>query len=208
MKKIIIVILCLLNGLVMAQDNVEKIDSTDKTLFRKPIGWYAAADFEYTKFDKKDVYLGGLSGGVIFDHRFSMGLAFLIALNSPHLKFSDVAPHQDVFLYCSYGGLKMEYILFPTKKVFVKFPVLIGGGGITYETVNHMPGYSKNDYTFASNNFFVFEPGVLVGINIIEYTRLELGSMYRLSSNVQLPNTSSHILYGFNAVVSLKFGQF
>jgi hypothetical protein len=201
MKKLLIAIGCLLNGVFAMAQN--------QTLFNnpQPVGWYVAPEFGYTKFDDKDVFLSGISGGVIFNHSFSLGMSGYGIVNSYNLQYSDIAPPDDLYLYGGYGGLKMEYILNPSKVVHVSFPLLIGGGALSYNRHNDMD-YNYMEESYASDGFFVVEPGVMVGVNLIKFMRLDAGVTYRFAPNIDLPNTSSVLLNGFNAIASLKFGKF
>jgi hypothetical protein len=201
MKKLFIAIVCLLNGIFVLAQN--------QTLFNNPkhIGWYVGPEFGYTKFDDKDVFLSGISGGVIFNHSFSLGIGGYGITNSHNLQYSDIAPPDDLYLYGGYGGLKMEYRLNPSKVVHVSFPLLIGGGTLSYNRHNDMD-YNYMEESYASDGFFVVEPGVMVGVNLIKFMRLDAGVTYRFAPDIDLPNTSSVLLNSFNAIVSLKFGKF
>lgn len=201
MKKVLIAIACLLNGaFAMAQN---------QTLFKDPqhIGWYVSPEFGYTRFDDKDVFLGGLSGGVIFNHSFSLGLGGYSIVNSYNLQYSDITPPDDLYLYGGYGGLKMEYRLYHSNVVHVSFPLLIGGGALSYNRHNDMD-YNYMEESYASDGFFVVEPGVMMGVNLIKFMRMDVGVTYRFAPSIDLPQTSSVLLNSFNAVVSLKFGKF
>jgi hypothetical protein len=206
MKKLIIAIVCLVDGVfAMAQSDPQQT----QTLFRNPqhIGWYVAPEFGYTRFDDKDVFLSGVSGGVIFNHSFSLGLAGYGIVNSSSLQYSDIIPPDDLYLYGGYGGLKMEYRMFPSKVTHVSFPLLIGGGALSYNRNNDM-NYNYMEESYASDGFFVLEPGVMLGVNLIKFMRLDVGVTYRFAPNIDLPNTSAVLLNTFNAMVSLKFGKF
>jgi hypothetical protein len=216
MKKIkLMVILFFLVGTVTAQTNAaEDNQKTDKkesqTLFKNPshVGWYVAPDFAWTQFDNRDVYMGGISGGVIFDHTFSLGLAGYGIMNSNNLTFDGILSGRPAALYGGYGGLKMEYRIQPSSMVHIGFPLLIGGGGLFYgETFDN---WDDNDWdsNYPSTSFFVVEPGVMAGINLIRFMRLDLGASYRLTSNLSLPQTGSDVFNGFNLFMSLKFGKF
>lgn len=214
MKKFSIAMLCLMNAVfAIAQDNQNKENKqVTQTLFKNPqhIGWYVAPAFAYSKLDERNVYWGGFFGGVIFDHSFSLGLGGYGITNE--LKYSNISPIQDLYLYGGYGGLKMEYTLNPLKAVHVSFPLVIGGGTLSYNK-HSMHDYNSGnnnfqDESFAHDNFFVIEPGITMGVNLIRFIRLDAGVTYRYAPNIELPNTSTGLLNSFNAVISLKFGKF
>jgi hypothetical protein len=203
MKKLAIVVLSMLSGLLAVAQN------EPHTLFKSPhhVGWYVSPEFGYTQLEGKDVFLSGFSGGAIFNHSFSLGLGGYGIVNSSNLQYSTISPNEILYLYGGYGGLKMEYILKPSSVVHVSFPLLIGGGGLSYSK-SSMHDYHYQDDNYATDEFFVIEPGIMMGINLIKFMRLDAGITYRYAPNIDLPETSKGLLNTFNAVVSLKFGKF
>jgi hypothetical protein len=91
--------------------------------------------------------------------------------------------------------------------VHVSFPLLIGAGSLSYNRNNDMD-YNYMEESYASDGFFVVEPGVMLGLNLIKFMRLDIGVTYRFAPSIDLPETSSVLLNTFNAMASLKFGKF
>lgn len=180
-----------------------------QTLFKNPhhVGWYVSPEFGYTQFDGKDVFLSGFSGGAIFNHSFALGLGGYGIVNSSQLRYSTISPNENLYLYGGYGGLRLEYILKPSNVVHVSFPFLIGGGGLSYSK-NSTYDYHYEEDNYASDEFFVIEPGVMMSINLIKFMRLDAGITYRYAPNIDLPETNKKLLNTFNVVVALKFGKF
>jgi|WetSurSiteA1Bulk_404760.scaffolds.fasta_scaffold11705_1 hypothetical protein len=220
MKKILLLFISLMASLSIQAQTGTKTDTTGKgsdeiqTLFTKTgqLGWWLSADFVWTKFDSRDVYLAGMSGGIIINHSFSLGLAGYGILNSQNLKYSGINDTADVYLYGGYGGLKLEYRIMPLKIVNIAFPLLIGGGGLTYSTwgMDNMHGnnHDNSDFSYAWDSFFVIEPGVMVGVNLLKFMRLDAGISYRFAPGLDLPRTDGNLINSFNASISLKFGRF
>jgi hypothetical protein len=186
-----------------------------QTIFNQtsPIGWWIAPEFSYTIIDKKGACLAGLSGGIIINHNFSIGLAGIGILTNNNLKFSGINDTADVYLYGGYGGLILEYRINPTQPVNIAFPLLIGGGGAAYSTWgpshwNNSGPDAQNDNLYNWDSYFVIEPGVTVGINFLKFMRLDAGITYRLVQGLSLPETETNMMNGFNAKLSLKFGRF
>lgn len=188
-----------------------------QTVFGKPqhIGWWISPDFAYTQLSNRDAWLGGMSGGVILDHSFSIGVAGYGIMNSNSLVYSNVLDTANVYLYGGYGGLKLEYRLWPLKMINIAFPLLIGGGGVGYSTWNWNHDYYYDDpyhdhhhEYYSWDGFFVLEPGVTVGINLLRFMRLDVGASYRWAPSVNLPSTSRELTDGFNATMALRFGGF
>jgi hypothetical protein len=218
MKKHLFILTALLLWSVIVTAQTETNSTTDnrqdmQTLFgsTQHIGWWVSPDFAWTQIDSKDAFLGGLSGGIIVNHVFSIGVAGYGIMNSSNFRYSGIMDNADVYLYGGYGGLKLEYRLFGLNMVNVGFPLLIGGGAVTYSTWgpdnwNHSQG--NMDYVYAWDSFFAIEPGVVVGINILKFMRLDAGVSYRYAPGIDLPQTNSDLLNTLNVNMSLKFGRF
>jgi hypothetical protein len=192
-------------------------DGSDQiqTLFKHkgPVGWWVAPEFSYTMIEEKNAYIGGISGGIIIDHNFSIGLAGSGIMTTNSLSFSGINDTADVYLYGGWGGLKLEYRINPLKPVNVAFPLLIGGGGAAYSTWGPNDWYNSNQQdpfndAYIWDSYFVIEPGVVIGINLLKFMRLDAGISYKYVSGLNLMKTDKTMLNGFNANISLKFGRF
>jgi len=191
-----------------------KDDGEIKTLFKKSdhktkIGFYVGPDAAFTQFKDKNVFLLGMSMGMVIDHFFSVGLAGYGIINSRNLWYNDIDSARGAYLYGGYGGVKFEFRILPSSPVHVNFPILIGGGGLVYNTWS----YRNHDYNYEGETldwdaFFVVEPGVMVELNVVKFMRLGLGISYRYVPDLNLKNTSSGLINNFNANLGLKFGKF
>jgi hypothetical protein len=222
MKRRIILSLCALLVTVAIQAQNENNQSQTQnnpdhiqTLFNQnsPLGWWVAPEFSYTAIDKKNAFLAGISGGITVNHNFSIGLEGMGILTNNNLKFSGINDTADVYLYGGYGGLVLEYRIYPTQPVNLAFPLLIGGGGAAYSTFGpgdwyHSNNNNPNDYTYSWDGYFVIEPGVSVGFNLLKFMRLDGGISYRFVQGLSLPETKSSLMSGLNGKISLKFGRF
>jgi hypothetical protein len=224
MKKMFFVLVIILSQTISGFTQDEPVnqapgtdDSEIKTLFKKPdhaikVGYYLGPEFVYTQFDFRNVFMGGLSMGVIIDHFFSVGLAGYGILNSRNLWYDNVDTiiSQGAYLYGGYGGVKFEFRILPASPVHLNFPVLIGGGGLVYNTrrYSHHDYDNYDGYTLDWDSFFVFEPGVMVELNLIKFLRLDAGITYRYTPDLDLMNSGSGMINNFNANLSLKFGKF
>ncbi len=203
---------------VSDQQSSSKDDGEIKTLFHKSghpmkIGYYISPESAYTQFDGKDVFMAGLSFGAIIDHFFSVGLAASGIVNPGNLWYDNVKDSAGAYLYGAYGGLKFEFRVFPAYPVHVNFPILIGGGGMAFNTdMYHHDGQNNNDNyngtTLDWDAFFVVEPGVMLELNLVKFMRVDAGVSYRYTPDLDLINTSSGLINNFNANLSLKFGKF
>ena len=197
------------------QSQSENNPNQIQTIFNQtsPLGWWIAPEFSYTMIDKEGVCLAGLNGGIIVNHNFSIGLEGIGILTNNNLKFTGINDTADVYLYGGYGGLILEYRINPVQPVNIGFSLLIGGGGAAFSTWgpgnwNNSNNNDQNDNVYNWDGYFVIEPGVTVGINLLKFMRLDGGISYRLVQGLSLPETDSNIMNGFNAKLSLKFGRF
>jgi hypothetical protein len=213
------VALVLLTTSVFAQNENDNKQSNDEisTVFgggnAARLGWFVGIDPGYTQFDGRDVWLGGISGGMIINHHFTIGLTGRGWVNRNNMFYSEVTDTAGAYLEGGYGGLLLEYTLFPKSVVHVTFPVLIGGGGATYVTDREY--YEWDDDEWETNHksldtdaFFVIEPGVRAEVNILKFMRLNAGVSYRWVSDLNLINTPAGLMNNFTATVGLKFGKF
>jgi hypothetical protein len=208
MKKYVITLIAIVICIGAKAQN----DQNDlRTVFNSTerLGWWVSPDFAWSQIDNRDAFIGGMSGGIIVNHEFSIGLAGYGIMNSENFRYTGIIDTADVYLYGGYGGLKLEYRLNPLNMFNIAFPVLIGGGGVTYSTWGHDNWQSTNsEGAYAWDSFFMIEPGVVLGINLLKFMRVDLGVSYRYAPGINLPETDSDLLNGFNATASLKFGRF
>jgi hypothetical protein len=232
MKKIIVLLLAL--ALVPPVFSQEKQTNETKsfeelqmkTLFGNKdnkhhitLGYFIEMNAGYTQFGTKDVFLPGLSFGMILDHNWSIGLAGSFVGNTNYLYYSDI--YKDIYtnqmnearLGGGYGSVLLEYTLLPRSVVHVSFPVMIGGGYLAYynDDLNHTSGYPYNHYDYQAvddDGFFVIEPGIKAEFNIIKKLRLGVGVSYRYTPDLDLVNTPSDLINQFTGRLSLRFGKF
>lgn len=210
------------------EDYSKKSDQQDKdeikTLFRKGkehkkpmVGYFIGPDLAYTQFSgTKNVFLLGASLGVTFNHWISVGLSGYGIINSGNLEYKDLVyddiekKWQSANLYGGYGGVLLEFRVIPRSPVHVSFPILIGGGGMTFMyRPDYVDQYDWGGYqTVDWDAFFVVQPGVRVEFNIVKFFRIGLGVSYRYTPDLDLVNTSGNLINQFNANLSLRFGKF
>jgi len=167
------------------------------------IGGYGGLSMLYTQIDNKDAFVFGARGGAIMGHSFAIGFGgsgFVTDL------FPDESLNLDANLAGGYGGLFFEPIILPKYPVHLSIPVLVGAGGIAYNSVDRR--WEESWYVEDSEAFFVVEPGAEIELNITKFFRFAIGAYYRFTSNIDLMNTSKDVLNGFSFGVNFKFGKF
>lgn len=200
-----------------AQDNTQQTSNEMKVIFGKDgkpsVGWFIGIEPGYTQFDDRDVWLCGMNFGMVIDHRLSLGFAGHGWNNREGMYYQDVTDTAGAYLEGGYGGLLVEYTLFPESLVHLTFPVLIGGGGASYVTDKEYPEWDEDEWdthhaVIDDDLFFVIEPGVRAEINIVKFMRLTAGVSYRYTDKLQLVNTPDNLMNNFTATMGLKFGKF
>jgi hypothetical protein len=219
MKKIsLAIMLALFATALFAQDEKSNTTGDDmNTLFGKgnntTVGWFVGPTGGYTRFCSSDVALAGIEAGMVINHHFTIGLTGTGVANSDYLTYNNIVDTASVRLEGCYGGLLLEYTLFPKSVIHVTFPLMIGGGQMSYITTNGNESWDEegsdcDNRKIDEDNFFVVEPGVKAEINILKFMRFGVGVSYRYTPDLDMINTSSSFINNFTASASLKFGKF
>lgn len=100
----------------------------------------------------------------------------------------------------------------------VAFPVLVGGGGVSYsEKINHSGREYDEANSFSKDAaFFVVNPGIELELNMLRFVRLAFGAYYRYTSPVDIEYKSyqgikiapNDALNGFSFGTTIKIGYF
>ena len=179
-----------LEGQINPMDQLFKDKPRDLALYLNPT-------FEYSQIALNRTMIGGLSGGVIINKKISIGAAYNMIPNNIPLP---PAVGTGKF-HMNWGGLHLEYTLWPLQKVHLTFPLSVGVGQLKIA--------GKTSGTISGNPNFIFaEPGIIIEANISRYAKLGIGTSYRYTGNVSYDLPTPDDLSGFAALVSLKFGNF
>ena len=95
-------------------------------------GWFIGPSTTYSQFGNHDVWMGGLTVGWVIDHNFTIGLSGNCFTNRKSLFYDHVTDTTGAYLEGGYGGLLLEYTLFPKSIVHVTFPLIIGAGSASF----------------------------------------------------------------------------
>ena len=232
MKKFLIILFCWTSTLAVFAQDTQPLSASNGTneircLFSKgngsckiPLGYFIEANGGYTHFGHKSVFLPGISMGIILDHHWSVGIAgnFIVGPQGSHYHHSDsdstgIKRHENS-LTGGYGGLLLEYTLFPQSKVHLSFPLLIGCGAISsahheYNSDTVIVQNEGSHHNFSHmEHFFVLEPGVKLEFNVIKLMRVGLGISYRYSPGHDHLYTSPDMLNQLTGKISIRFGKF
>jgi hypothetical protein len=233
MKKIMIIMICWASTLaVYAQDTQSPGASTGtkeiKTIFgngagkcKIPVGYFIELNEAYSHFGHKSVFLPGISMGVILNHHWTIGMTGNFIPNSQGFHSQGSQNHHEDNdstgtrkhgnnLQGGYGGVLLEYILFPQSRIHVSFPLTIGGGYIYHSHLAHLSDStdSQNKWYHHGDHFFVIEPGVKLEINVVKHLRVDLGISYRYSPERDHRVTSPDMLNQLTGKLTFRFGKF
>jgi opacity protein-like surface antigen len=170
-------------------------------------GLYGAFSVGYSKIEDRQAIIFGGRFEWIMGHSLGLGFGGSGFINENHY---EPALGSNVFLTGGYGGLYLEPILMPNYPVHISFPVLLGGGGISYVT---------EDWDFNHNMiqdseaFLIAEPGAEIEFNLTRNFRLAIGTSYRFTTKFDVgmspsPVVNSSALQGFSYMMTFKFGKF
>jgi hypothetical protein len=234
MKKTAIMLVCwAITQVVFSQDTVPAQAPESKneihTLFgnghgkcKIPLGYFLELSAGYSQLGKNNVFLPGMSLGLILNHHWTVGATGTFIGNYNGLHYNDIyydsasMSMHGAYLHGGYGGLLLEYTLLPHSRVHIAFPLMIGGGYMYYSTqanYHDSASYKHNHpglhyHSISDDAFFVIEPGVRVEFNLIKTLRIGLGVSYRYVPDLDLKNTSSGLLNQFNAKLTVRLGKF
>lgn len=156
-------------------------------------GGFGALVFRFGEVADQFATFGGIRGGWIINHQFSIGLGGY-GLGSEICLDDD----RDCFLReleFGYGGFEFEYIGMWNRVVHYNAHLLIGGGGVTF-------------FNFATDGVFVAEPVVNLELNVAKWFRINAGAGYRIVAGVDIGALDNGDLSGFFGNLAFKFGSF
>ncbi len=173
----------------------------------KHSGFYGAFTIGYSQIEDKQAVVFGGRFEWIAGHSIGLGFGGTGFINENHFEPS---LNSDVFLTGGYGGLYIEPILLPNYPVHLSFPILLGGGGISYVTENFDWDHNMIQ---DSEAFLIAEPGAELELNLTRNFRLAIGASYRFTTSfdVGMPQSAlvnSSALEGFTYMMTFKFGRF
>lgn len=199
--------------------NQGKAQDSTKTLFHMPkintVGLYIAPEYQYGQINSKLTSLGGISAMAIFNEKFAIGATMNRTMVRDLQPINITNTATPLYLRVNYGGLKMEYTVNPHSLVHVSFPLTVGMGNASYDSIG---SFRTKDTTHRmsmmnqprnGNQFFVIQPGIQLEANLMKVAKVYLGANYRFAFNQDNANTlSTKYMTGFGVYGGLKIGLF
>jgi hypothetical protein len=191
----------------------ETSDSTrTRYLFSKPssFGLYVAPEAGYGQLNGEMTTFAGSSLMFMFNKKWSIGVAGARTTNNT---FSPAGVNP-WYMNANYGGLKLEYTMNPNAPIHVTFPLTLGMGVVSADSLGSFRG-GRNHDSWGSNNvtnrnqYGVVIPGITLEANLLRFAKLSIGANYRLAFaqtlGTKVPENS---LNSFNVNAGLKIGLF
>jgi len=209
----VVLVLTLTQSKLFAQEKDDVKHDGYSTLFGDNIsyGGYGGLRVGYTQVADYDAMTFGARGAWIVGHSVAIGLAANVFITESTNDYSLADDWSS--LAGAYGGFLLEPIFFGKKPIHFTIPMVVGLGGISYDEYDDY--YLTEDTGW--DEFFVFEPGLDIELNLTRFFRLAVGASYRFTSDVSLGFYDSSTgltvynkddLNSFNAHLTFKFGKF
>ena len=170
-----------------------------------PTRFYCAPALELTELKGQLGLLAGGRAGILLDDTFGVGMG----------GYGLVAPNVDVTVGTAqkrigvgYGGLILDYYLFPKEWLNFSLGVLIGAGGAgTADRMGIGMGMMGGGGALQSS-FLLVEPQVHAFVNLTRFLSLGAGATYRFSNGPQMNGFTDTDFSGFSGSILLRFGWF
>jgi hypothetical protein len=170
-------------------------------------GGYGAFTAGYSVIQERHAYEFGFRGMWVINHSIAMGFGGTGFANQA---MYNSGTGSDNFLTGGYGGFIIEPIIAPMYPVHIAFPILLGGGGISYVETDWE---EFDNFVTATDFFMLIQPGAEIELNVTRFFRIGMGATYRLptdfnATTTETPELSPQDLKGFTYSLSFKFGRF
>ena len=204
MKKTLITIALLVFGTLAAHAQEE---SQQQTLFGDfrvySSGGYGGPGVRLSAIDGQFATFFGGYGAWFINRKFSIGGGgFGLVSNLPVPERNRVDPDLNLHYDMGYGGFMFGYTIACDRLLHLYTDVLVGGGSIEQDFEG------EDDFITTESEFFVFEPGAHLEINILPFMRATGGITYRLVSGSDTRGITDSDLSSMSLALSLKFGYF
>lgn len=159
---------------------------------------------KYTEFDGTyGVMMGGRGGMIINDTLVIGGGGYGFTRSLKREINGEIYE-----LGIGYGGMFLEYHLFPKSLIHFSIGVLGGVGGLQYWQEGEDDEFDDEDKDYPSDVFWVVEPELNAYINITRFCRLGIGASYRYIDDIDLEGVAEKGFRRMSATLTASFGWF
>ena len=187
------------------QDNNDEKDKDEiKTIFGKAetLGYFLGISARYGEKYDLETWDVGISGGLIVNHRFEIGIAVYGLQQEAEY---EIDLRDEYAIEALYGGIYFKPILFGKFPVHVSFPFFLGGGAYSFET----PEYNNSDTdNIQYYSLWLVKPGAELQLNIFKKIRVNLGAYYRFTTDLNNYYRPNDAVNGFSFGITLQIGSF
>lgn len=182
-----------LNGQNRAMNHLFKDQPKDLKVFINPTVQFSEITQSYS-------IIPGMRAGVIINKKFAIGAVYNYTLTDLDIP----AAQGGGKLRMQWGGLHLEYTLWPLQVVHLTIPV---SGGIGQAKISQIASGSTA-IIVGKPGFGFIEPGLMIEANVWKYAKFGIGGSYSYITNMNYNSITSNDLKGFAAIASLKFAKF
>jgi hypothetical protein len=222
------------DGMIEEDTRIELTMNSDstKTLFSnvkfKSLGLYVAPEAGFSQFANAYARVGGASAMLLINGKFAIGVS---GQSTDRNSFTptDLNANSALAMRVQNAGLKVEYIASIHKVVHLTFPLTIGVGRASVDSVNGVSspiniidfdddrrngrGSRGRGNDANSSNFGFIQPGVNLELNVFKYGKIFIGGSYRIATNINSNAVAPYTLTtaqvsGLNINVGAKLGLF
>lgn len=168
-------------------------------------GWVIAVRAHYGQIEKENALFGGVTLAYIMNHSLEIGLA---GNGFYSMQDNNLLPNTDKLdLVGGYGGLHINPIIKPLKKVHIAFPILLGVGSVGYTDTSDRQGpFERNNDEF--DEIFVGQIGANLVFNISRAFQVEVGINYLKTTDIELAQQPDLSIDGITGGFGFRFGRF
>jgi hypothetical protein len=108
-----------------------------------------------------------------------------------------------------YGGLELEYLLFPNDVLQLSAVTLLGAGQVGFDDEDHSGGFGFGHmWGGGGSTLLVVEPGVNLTLNVAPFVRLGFGTGYRFVDGARSEGLRDVELSGWSGQLVVKLGHY
>ena len=173
--------------------------------FAQENGAFGAPVLIYTSLAGQSALLAGGRFGWIINKSFVVGGGIYSLVSQLKANSIDPISGQEFMIAFNFGGLEFEYVLLSDSPVHASFDMLFAGGGLSM----NVPNRNVPHTSYYGQDLLVWEPGINLETNIVDWLHIDAGVSYRIISSFdQYESVSKDDLQGLNGVLTFKFGAY
>ena len=209
MKKVIVLALLFASTHLFAQNEIKEETLFGKGKSKPTITAYGALSNTYSRIDGQAAVFTGAYGGVLFNHKFFLGLGGYGLVTDHHGFDSEGNMDRSNEIKMGYGGIVVGYTFMSEKRIHATTSLLIGAGAAVNGYHKDYPDSHGDHFrSLDESDFSVLEPTVSVEANMTNWFRISLGAGYRFVRGVEMAGLCDSKLSAPTMNLSLKFGKF